>query len=113
MTLASRLTAKICLSLADPDDRAMARMAKKHHALHMGLLVILDDPDSLDETMLWFHQATSLTLVSHNGDPLIGYEMRVLLPRYFAAFFDEVKNLAPGLAEVKLAVPRTGDKNLH
>ena len=79
----------------------------------MGLLVILDDPESLEETVVWFHQAAALTLVSQDGDILIGDEIRALLPRYFAAFFDEIRDLAPGLADVKLAVPRTGDKRLH
>jgi hypothetical protein len=79
----------------------------------MGLLVILGDPDTVEETVLWFHQTSSLTLVSQNGDILIGDEVRALLPRYFAAFFDEIKELAPDLAKVRLAVPRTGDKNLH
>lgn len=88
-------------------------MAKAHDARHMGLLVVLDDPESLEETVLWFRQASSLTLVSQNGDVQIGDEMRALLPRYFAAFFDEIKELAPDLATVRLVVPKTGDKNLH
>ncbi len=111
--LGSVRTVTVCLSLADPRDRTMARVTKAHGALHMGLLVILDDPESVEETVLWFHQVTSLTLVSQNGDIAIGDEMRSLLPRYFAAFFDEIRELAPDLAEVKLAVPKTGDKRLH
>ncbi len=113
VNLGSSRTVTVCLSLADPRDRTMARVTKAHDALHMGLLVILDDPDSVEETVLWFHQATALTLVSQNGDILIGDEMRTVLPRYFAAFFDDIKDLAPELANVKLAVMRTGDKRLH
>jgi hypothetical protein len=100
-------------SLGDPRDTTMARIKQEHGASHLGLLVVLDDPDSLEEVVLWFHQATSLTLVSQNGDTMIGVEVRALLPRYFAAFFDDVKDLAPELANVALAAPRTGDKNLH
>ncbi|MBR2819689.1 MAG: hypothetical protein IKE60_33775 [Reyranella sp.] len=106
-------TITVCLSLADPHDKTIARVMTAHDALHMGLLVVLDDPESLEETILWFHQAAALTLVSQNGDILIGDEVRVLLPRYFAVFFDEIRDLAPELADVKLAVPRTGDKRLH
>ena len=113
MTLGSKRTVTVCLSLADPGDRTMARVTRAHGALHMGLLVVLDDPESLEETVLWFQQASSLTLVSQNGDILIGAEVKALLPRYFAAFFDDVKDLAPELANVQLAVPRTRDKNLH
>jgi hypothetical protein len=100
-------------SLADPRDKTMARMKQAHRASHLGLLVILDDPESLEEVVLWFHQATSLTLISQNGDTMIGHEVRALLPRYFAVFFDEVKELAPDLANVRLAVAKTGDKRLH
>ena len=88
-------------------------MKEAHSASHLGLLVILDDPESLEEVVLWFHQTTSLTLISQNGDTMIGGEVRALLPRYFAVFFDEVKELAPDLANVKLAVAKTGDKRLH
>lgn len=111
--LGSGRSVTVCLSLADPQDRTMARVTEAHGARHMGLLVILDDPESAEETVLWFHQSTALTLVSQNGDVAIGDEMRSLLPRYFAAFFDEIRDLAPELANVKLAVPRTGDKRLH
>jgi hypothetical protein len=101
------------MSLADPCDETMARIAKDHDAFHMGLLVILDDPESAEETVIWFQHAATLSLVSQNGDVSIGAEVKMVLPRYFAAFFDEIKDLAPGLASVKLAVPRTGDKRLH
>lgn len=91
----------------------MARVKKAHDAVHLGLLVVLDDPDSLEEVVLWFHQSSSLTLISQNGDMMIGDEVRRVLPRYFAAFFDDIKDIAPDLAHVRLAVPRTGDKTLH
>lgn len=113
VTLGPGRTVTVCLSLADPRDKTIARVMAAHDARHMGLLVLLDDPESPEETILWFHQATALTLVAQNGDILIGDELRALLPRYFAAFFDEIRELAPELADVKLAVPRTGDKRLH
>jgi hypothetical protein len=100
-------------SLADPRNKTMARMKEHHRAAHLGLLIVLDDPDSPEEIVLWFHQAEHLTLMSQNGDTVIGDEVKTLLPRYFAAFFDEVKDLAPELAKARLAVPRTGDRTLH
>jgi hypothetical protein len=111
--LLSGRIATVAMSLADPRDEAMARVKVEHAAAHLGLLVILDDPDSLEEVVLWLHQAASLTLVSQNGDTCIGAEVKAALPRYFAAFFDEVKELAPGLAEIRLAAPRTRDRSLH
>jgi hypothetical protein len=111
--LASGHTATLGFSLADPDDKTMRRLKLAHDAAHLGLLIVLDDPDSLEEVVLWYHQSTSLALISQNGDTMIGNEVRGLLPRYFAVFFDEVKDIAPDLANVRLAVPKTGDKNLH
>jgi hypothetical protein len=111
--LASGKLAELGFSLCNPLDMTMARVMKAHEAAHLGLLVVLGDPESREEVVVWFHRPTSLTLVAQNSDLMIGDEVRGLLPRYFAAFFDEIKDVAPALAEVKLAVPRTGDKNLH
>jgi hypothetical protein len=33
--------------------------------------------------------------------------------RFFAAFFDEIDDVPPQLANVRLAAPRTGDKHHH
>lgn len=111
--LASGRTARLGLSLSDPRDRTMARVKKAHGALNLGHLVVLDDPDSAEEVVLWLHQARSLTLVAREGDTLIGHEVAAVLPRYFAAFFDEIKHLAPLLSDVRLVMPRTGDRKLH
>lgn len=111
--LGSGHTATLGFSLADPRHSTMARLKREHGATNLGLLVVLDDPQSLEEVVLWFHHVTALTLVSQNGDMMIGDEVRGLLPRYFAVFFDEIKDIAPELATVRLAVPRTGDKSLH
>jgi len=88
-------------------------MKERHRASHLGLLVVLDDPDSVEEGVLWFHQAESLTLLSQNSAIMIGDEVRALLPRYFAVFFDDVKALAPQLAHVRLSLPETVAKHLH
>lgn len=113
VNLRSGRTITLAFSLADACNGTMATAKKRHAASHLGLLVILDDPESLEEAVLWLHRRSSLTLVSGSGDTIISDEVRALLPRYFTAFFDEVKELAPGLAEVKFVVPRTGDKSLH
>jgi len=103
----------LAFSLGDPRDEAMARMKERHRASHLGLLVVLDDPDSVEEGVLWFHEAGSLTLLSQNSAIMIGDEVRALLPRYFAVFFDDVKALAPQLAHVRLSLPETVAKHLH
>ena len=111
--LASGRAVTLGFSLADPDDKTMGRLKKAHDASHLGLVIVLGDPDSLEEVVLWFQQATSLTLISQNGDVEIGEEVKGLLARYFAVFFDDIKDIAPKLADIRLAVPRTGDRNLH
>ncbi|SJZ91727.1 hypothetical protein SAMN02745126_02863 [Enhydrobacter aerosaccus] len=113
MKLLSGRTATLGFSLSDPDDVIVYRLQQEHEAAHLGMLVVLDDPESLEEVVLWFQQETSLTLVSQNGETMIGEEMKNLLPRYFAIFFDDIKDVAPDLANIRLAVPRTGDKTLH
>ena len=111
--LVSGRTVTLGFSLADPDHKTMARLKKAQGASHLGLVIVLGDPDSLEEVVLWFQQATSLTLISQNGDIEIGQEVKGLLARYFAVFFDDIKDIAPELAAVRLAVPKTGDRNLH
>lgn len=72
------------------------------------------DPDSLEEVVLWLRQAGSLTMMSQNGAMLIGDEMKALLPRYFIVFFDEIKHIAPDLADVLLVgVPKASKKHLN
>jgi hypothetical protein len=112
--LDSGLQATVGFSLADPRDKTIALIKQKHDAAHLGFLVVLDDPDSVEEVMLWFQQAGSLTLISQNGAMLIGDEITSLLPRYFTMFFDDVKDIAPDLADVVLVcVPNTGQKRLN
>jgi hypothetical protein len=112
--LLSGHTAILGFSLADPLHKTMARVKREHDAVNLGLLIVLDDPDSLEEVVLWFQQARSLTLLSQNGDMMIGEEVKALLPRYFTAFFDEIKEIALDLADILFApAPRTGERNLH
>lgn len=93
----------------EAEDRADLRAPQDRR-----LLVILDDPDSLEEVVLWFHQASALTMMSQNGALLIGDEMKALLPRYFTVFFDEIRHIAPGLADVLLVgVPKASKKHLN
>jgi hypothetical protein len=113
VNLASGRAVTLAFSLADPGDAAMARMKARHGAAHLGLLVVLDDPDSVEEAVVWFHQTQALTLLSQHRDMVIGDEVRALLPRYFSVFFDDVKALAPQLSQARLALAETGGKTLH
>lgn len=113
VNLVSGRSVTLAFSLGDPRDETMARMKERYCASHLGLLAVLDDPDSVEDVVLWVHQAQSLTLLSQNGEITIGDEVSALLPRYFAVFFDDVKALAPQLAHVKLCLPETVGKNLH
>lgn len=114
VTLDSGCQATVGFSLADPQDDTIAEIKRQHDASNLGFLVVLDDPDSLEEVVLWFQRATSLTLMSQNGEMLIGDEVGALLPRYFTVFFDEIKDIAPDLADILLRrVPKTGERHLH
>jgi hypothetical protein len=110
--LASGVTATLGFTLGDPCDAKTARVMKAYGASHLGLLVVLGDPQSREAAVLWFQQTRFLTLFS--PDPmLIGDEVRGLLARYFSAFFDEIKEVAPDLASLRLIAPRTGDRTLQ
>ncbi len=100
-------------SLADGKHRTVARMKRAYEALHLGLLTIIGDLDSEEEAVLWLHQATALTLVAQEGDIMISGEVREILPRYFAVFFDEIRQIAPDLAHIALVAAKTGDRSLH
>jgi len=114
VSLDSGRQATVGFSLADPHDKTIAEIKRKHDARNLGFLVILDDPDSLEEVVLWFQQAGALTLMSQNGAMLISDEVRSLLPRYFTVFFDEIRDIAPDLGEILLVrVPKTGAKHLN
>jgi hypothetical protein len=114
VSLDSGHQATVGFSLADPHDKTIAEIKRKHEAAHLGFLVILDDPDSVEEVVLWFQQAGALTLMSQNGEMLIGDEVRSLLPRYFTVFFDEIRDIAPDLGDVLLVrVPKTGERHLN
>ena len=110
--LAGGHKATLAFSLADPGHATTLRVKEIHCASHVGLFLVRGDPDSREEVVLWFQQATSLTLFSQNA-LLISHEVRGLLPRYFAVFFDDIKELVPELAAVRLIAPRTRDKTLN
>ena len=110
--LASGFTATLGFSLGDPCEANTARVMAAYGASHLGLFVVLDDPQSMEVPVLWFQEAACLTLLSPN--PMkIGDEVRGLLPHYFTVFFHKIKDLAPDLGKVRLIAPRTGDKKLH
>jgi hypothetical protein len=110
--LASGAAATLGFWLADPRHETTARLKEAHCASHLGLFFVLGDPESGEDVVLWVQQAAFLTLFSQHT-LVIGAEVRGLLPRYFAAYFDEIKDLAPELARVRLIAPRTGDKTLN
>ena len=110
--LASGVTAKLGFTLGDPGDAKTARVTKAYGATRLGLFLVLGDPQSREAAVLWFQQTRFLTLFS--SDPMmIGEEVRGLLSRYFAAFFDDIRDVAPDLASVRLIAPRTGGRTLH
>jgi hypothetical protein len=114
VTLGSGLIATLGFSLGNPRTRAMAAVKRRHAADNLGLLVILDDPESLEDVVLWFRQEKTLTLLSQSGDIMIGDEVRALLPRYFTVFFDDIRDIAPELGALRLArVPRAAGGTLH
>ncbi len=110
--LMSGHTATIIFSLGDLDDPRMAQILGRRGASHLGFVAVLDDPLSTELPLLWYIEDSTLSVVCDRGIE-IGVEIVEVLPRYFTAFFDDIKDRAPELADVGFAVPRTGDKHLH
>jgi len=114
LKLRSGTAVTLGFSLADASHGSMSRMKRACAALHLGLLVVLGDPDTQDEAVVWIHQAAALTLVAQSNDDIsIGPEVAELLPQYFAVFFEEIGDLAPGLAGVRLVTARTALEPLN
>ncbi len=109
--LRSGLVTKMGFMLADPRHEVAAHIKRTYGASHLGL-VMFSDPDS-HSIVWWFQRMQLLTLITHHADAEICEEMKIILPRYFAAFFDDIKDIAPGLGGVTLVMPRTGDRRLH
>jgi hypothetical protein len=64
--------------------------------------------------VLWLRQAGTLTMISRNGAMFMGEEIRTLLPRYFTVFFDEIRDIAPDLADVLfVGVPPANNEHLN
>jgi hypothetical protein len=114
VTLHSGCRVEVGFSLSDPQDSTIAAIKAKYTASHLGFVIVLGDPDSPEEPVLWLRQAGVLTMMSQNGAMLLSQEIRTLLPRYFTAFFDEMKDIAPDLADVLfVGVPRANDHHLN
>lgn len=102
---------RLAFMLADPAQPAAAEMKRTYQAQHLGLLVVADQEQPC--IVWWFQQESTLTLIPRRGDTPIGDALKKVLPRYFAAFFDDIKDVAPGLERVTLIARRTGDRRLH
>ena len=114
VTLRSGRAITLGFSLGDSDHKTLVRMKRACDALHLGLLVVMGDPETQEEAIVWIHQAAALTLISQSdADISIGTEVGELLPRWFAVFFGEIKDLAPGLEEIILVPSRTGQESVN
>jgi hypothetical protein len=110
--LPSGPTATIGFALSDfAHNSEPADVARRNKAVAFGLLAIHGVPDAPERAMVWFHDSTRLRYVLANGDPHPSDEIRRILPRYFAVFFNEIRDVAPSLAALIPVVPRIGDKN--
>ena len=102
---------KLGFMLADPTQRGTAQLKRTYKAQHLGMLVL--DGQRLHCIVWWFQQEDALTLIPRHGDSEIDDDLKEILPRYFAAFFDDIKDVAPDLQKVTLVTPKTGDRRLH
>ena len=112
--LPSRFTATISFTLGDPDHETWpAVVARQRGALAFGMLAIDDVPDAPEKAVLWTVERDRLSIICERDDPDPSEEVKQVLPRYFAMFFDDIRDVAPQLAAREIIMPREGDTTLH
>ncbi|SKA34911.1 hypothetical protein SAMN02745126_05575 [Enhydrobacter aerosaccus] len=112
--LPSHVTATLSFTLGDPDHEAWpAVVARQRGALAFGMLAIDDVPDAPEKAVLWTVEQDRLSIICERDDPDHSEEVKRVLPRYFAMFFDDIKDLAPQLAAREVLMPCLGDTTLH
>ena len=64
--------------------------------------------------MIWTHDHNQLGLVVADEDPELGEDIRTLITRYLAVFFQDIKDVAPELAALKLEAEKAKpNRTLH
>lgn len=103
VTLPDDTKAKLAFALCDlARENALARHARKRGAVAFGLLGFEGIVGAPAHPMLWVQTTGGMEMTVSDGDDQPGPELQRLIARHFALFFDDIREVAPGLAALPL-----------
>ena len=95
--------AKLSFALCDlARENALARHARWRNALAFGLLGFEGFAEAPAHPVLWVQTTAGMEMTVSDSDDQPGPELQRLIARHFARFFDEISDVAPGLASLPL-----------
>ncbi|MDP1751957.1 MAG: hypothetical protein Q8L22_21110 [Reyranella sp.] len=96
--------AKLAFALCDlARENALARHARKRGAVAFGLLGFEGFSAAPAHPVLWVQTRAGMEMTVSDGDHPPGLELQRLIARHVALFFDDISDVAPGLAALPLS----------
>ena len=97
-------TARLAFALCDPArDNPLARHARRRNAVAFGLLSFEGFAGAPAHPLLWIQTTAGMEMTLSDGDTQPGPELQRLIARHFFLFFDDIRDVAPGLAALPLS----------
>jgi len=107
-------TGSLAFTLGDPDaDTMPARFAKYAGAHAFGLISLLGFPNAPRRAVIWLQTAEQLGVTVSDEDEQLSDDLKQLIARQIAVFFQDIAPIAPELAVIRLKADRRGDRSLN
>jgi hypothetical protein len=102
-------TASLVFTLGRADaDSFAARFARSHGAQAYGLVWVLNYPDAPQHPMVWVKTEAHLGLGLAREDGALRDDLEEIVRRHFPVFFNDIAEIAPELASLRLTSNRDG-----
>ena len=103
VTLPDGAKAKLAFALCDlARENALARHARKRRAVAFGLLGFEGFSGAPAHPVLWVQTIAGMEMTVWDGDDPPAPELQRLIARHFALFYEDIKDVAPGLSALPL-----------
>ena len=103
VTLPDGTQAKLAFALCDlARENALARHARKRSAVAFGLLGFEGFAGAPAHPVLWVQTTAGMEMTVSDSDDPPGPELQRLIARHFVLFFEDISDVAPGLAALPL-----------
>jgi hypothetical protein len=114
VTTPSGESGSLALTLGDADaDFMPARFAKHAGARAFGLVSILGFSDAPRYPVIWLQMESQIGVTVADGDDDLSPELRQIIARYLAVFFNDIAPVAPELAALELQSDGRGGRSLN